>query len=354
MANFPPPLTKGTSLAAFVSTLRESGAPVESALKRAKLPLFYEERLDAWLSYRALRQFVADMAAREGLADLGSRAAQKSSQAGIHPPLRAAIYSAPTLFRALCALSRMAHLQVTGLRIWVASYGTNLRLCHTHTMGPDFPGYGLNEAYRTCQFVGMIRQFCGSKWLPARVITRRVETRKGLQTHVIPYANEGVPVQTHPDYGAIDIPADLVWRPNLAPKACSSVGCAPDPGTSVAAVLRSTLSPYLLDGTQCLAQSADVMNMSRRELQRALARENTCFRRETSLARLEGALVDLRDPKLSLVEVATRLGYSEQSAFSRAFRFWMGLSPNAYRARLQACREDPDLLSPPDYSGRSQ
>jgi AraC-like DNA-binding protein len=342
-----PPLTKGTSLAAFANTLRGVGAPVDSALKRAKLPLLYDERLDAWLSYHAVRQFVADLAAREGLADLGSRAAQSSLQAGIHPPLRAAVYSAPTLFSALRALSRMVHHQITGLHIWVESYGSNLRLCHAHTLGPDFPGYELNESYRTCQFVAIIRRFCGPEWLPTRVITRCVQTRKGLQPRGVAFADERVPVQTHPDYGAVEFQADLAWRPNLQPIACSPTGRTPDPDLSVAAVLRSSLSPYLLEGNQSLNQSAEILNMTTRELQRALAKEHTSFKKERSLARLEGALIELRDPELPLVEVATKLGYSEQSAFSRAFRFWMGISPSTYRARLLACPGNPDLPSPP-------
>ena len=112
-----PPLTKVTSLAAFADTLRALGAPVDSALERANLPLNYAERPDAWVSYRALRSFVADISAREGLDDLGILAARSSSQEGIHPALRAAVYSAPTLFNALCVLRQVASYQLTGLRI---------------------------------------------------------------------------------------------------------------------------------------------------------------------------------------------------------------------------------------------
>ncbi|MFX8067372.1 AraC family transcriptional regulator, partial [Acinetobacter baumannii] len=39
----------------------------------------------------------------------------------------------------------------------------------------------------------------------------------------------------------------------------------------------------------------------------------------------------LRDPQLDLAEVALLLGYSEQSAFTRAFRQWTGLAPSQWR-----------------------
>jgi AraC-like DNA-binding protein len=40
--------------------------------------------------------------------------------------------------------------------------------------------------------------------------------------------------------------------------------------------------------------------------------------------------------RASLTEIAFDLGYSELSAFSRAFRSWVGESPQAYRENLRA------------------
>ena len=39
----------------------------------------------------------------------------------------------------------------------------------------------------------------------------------------------------------------------------------------------------------------------------------------------------LADPKLAIFEVAFLLGYSEPSAFNRAFRRWTGQSPSDFR-----------------------
>ena len=38
---------------------------------------------------------------------------------------------------------------------------------------------------------------------------------------------------------------------------------------------------------------------------------------------------------LALSEIAFELGYSELSAFSRAFRSWVGETPQAYRDKLK-------------------
>ena len=44
----------------------------------------------------------------------------------------------------------------------------------------------------------------------------------------------------------------------------------------------------------------------------------------------------LREPKIAIAEVAFLLGFSESSAFHRAFKRWQGTTPAAYRANLSA------------------
>ena len=48
------------------------------------------------------------------------------------------------------------------------------------------------------------------------------------------------------------------------------------------------------------------------------------------------AIDHLNDPRLTLAEVAWLLGYSEHSAFTRAFRRWTGESPQQWRSRQPA------------------
>jgi AraC-like DNA-binding protein len=47
--------------------------------------------------------------------------------------------------------------------------------------------------------------------------------------------------------------------------------------------------------------------------------------------RRERALLLLAQPGVKLTDIAMSLGYSEHSAFTRAFRGWTGMSPRRYR-----------------------
>lgn len=75
------------------------------------------------------------------------------------------------------------------------------------------------------------------------------------------------------------------------------------------------------------------LKMSVRTLNRALAAEDTSYRRLLEQLRRELAVGHLADNRLSVTEVAFLLGFSDQSAFHRAFRRWTGRTPSAFRAQ---------------------
>ena len=73
--------------------------------------------------------------------------------------------------------------------------------------------------------------------------------------------------------------------------------------------------------------------MSPATLQRRLHASGTTYAEVVRAIRHELAVAHLAKPGQDLAEVALLLGYSELSAFSRAFRGWTGLSPAAWRKR---------------------
>ncbi|MDX1755460.1 MAG: helix-turn-helix transcriptional regulator [Marinobacter sp.] len=74
------------------------------------------------------------------------------------------------------------------------------------------------------------------------------------------------------------------------------------------------------------------LHMSRHTLYKRLKAENLTFAGILEEVRREQALVYLQDSRRPMAEIADRLGFSELSAFSRAFKRWMGCSPAEFRA----------------------
>jgi AraC-like DNA-binding protein len=77
------------------------------------------------------------------------------------------------------------------------------------------------------------------------------------------------------------------------------------------------------------------LKLSPRTLQRKLSEAGASFQQVLDQARYALATDYLRQPGLSLVDIAFLLGYQEQSAFSHAFKEWAGINPGAWRERAR-------------------
>ena len=101
----------------------------------------------------------------------------------------------------------------------------------------------------------------------------------------------------------------------------------------------------LREGEAVLAAVADDLHVSTRTLHRRLEARGQNFHALREQTRQRLACDYLADPRLTLAEIAQLLGYSEQSAFNRAFRRWQGMSPRAYQRRGSATK--PPCFSEP-------
>ncbi|RXJ68805.1 hypothetical protein CS022_24010 [Veronia nyctiphanis] len=77
------------------------------------------------------------------------------------------------------------------------------------------------------------------------------------------------------------------------------------------------------------------MNMSSKTLQRKLAQHQCQFKNLLDVCRQELAKQYL-NRGISLIEITFLLAYSDQSAFTRAFKSWFGCSPSQYRQKLRS------------------
>jgi AraC-like DNA-binding protein len=73
------------------------------------------------------------------------------------------------------------------------------------------------------------------------------------------------------------------------------------------------------------------MGVTRRTLTRRLAEHGTSFTKLLDEVRREAATYYVITSDHTLVDIAFLVGFSESSAFVRAFKRWHGVAPMAYR-----------------------
>jgi AraC-like DNA-binding protein len=99
--------------------------------------------------------------------------------------------------------------------------------------------------------------------------------------------------------------------------------------------LQAALVEAIHNGQVRIGPVAERLSLSVRALQRRLAQLGTGYQHRLDQVRCTLAQQYLSDPQLGLADIALLLGYSEQSAFQRAFREWMGCTPNQWRQHLR-------------------
>jgi AraC-like DNA-binding protein len=105
----------------------------------------------------------------------------------------------------------------------------------------------------------------------------------------------------------------------------------------IGALLRGDSNLATLD----VGQLAQRLGITPRSLQRRLRERGISLTELFETAKRDVACSALHAPKASIKDIAYRLGFSEPSAFHRAFKRWTGTTPAEFRRRALAGDNDP-------------
>jgi len=154
-------------------------------------------------------------------------------------------------------------------------------------------------------------------------------------------ATFGCPLHFNAEDDVMVLDADLLSTPlpnsnpdlleHLKTKLDEQMARLNEPKT-VATEVRLVIQKQLALGGTGIKDTAQTLGVSVRSLRRRLSDAGLTYRDVLEDARQEACDVYLRQDRLSQTEIAQMLGYNDQSAFSRAFRRWHGISPGHYRS----------------------
>jgi AraC-like DNA-binding protein len=193
-----------------------------------------------------------------------------------------------------------------------------------------------------------VRDLCGSCWRPARVTLPHK-----APADIRPYrAAFGTNVRFDEAEAAIVFDRFYLGRPLAASTEAERLKLL-DRAARIESMLDMTIVERV---RRCLRASlptrwlsedeaAAQLMVSPRILRMRLADAGSSFWTIVEELRYETARQYLATSLLEFSDVALMLGYSEASAFSRAFRRWSGVAPSAWRERLAAASPHPSPIA---------
>jgi AraC-like DNA-binding protein len=100
--------------------------------------------------------------------------------------------------------------------------------------------------------------------------------------------------------------------------------------------VRDCIVDQLATGVPRLEDISAQLGIGTRTLQRRLNSTETSYKSLVDETRRERSLGLMSRSELALLDISAELGFSDQSAFQKAFKRWYGQAPGRYRAMLQA------------------
>ncbi len=247
-----------------------------------------------------------------------------------------AVVSSPTLGNAIENLVGLFHYhqESSVMRLDRTELGLT-RLAYQIT-APEIVARRQDAELSLGMFLNVIREACGGNWSPEEVYFEHPRP-EAWKEHEEAF---GAPCYFSQKTNALVFRPEILGKPmpgrdlkllTMMRTCLESLGSRRDLGDSVYDRLRTAIRTSLPDGAPSIEAVAGELRLSVSAVQRELSSRNVTYKDAIEKVRRDLAFMYLRQRQLPLTEIALLLGYSELSAFTRAFTRWIGLSPSAFR-----------------------
>jgi AraC-like DNA-binding protein len=202
---------------------------------------------------------------------------------------------------------------------------------------------GIEEAYDMALAIGfrLMRALCGPAWKPLRVSFAHGAPKDGA-----PYRRYfRAPVHFDSAHSELIFSARWLDRPVASADpsqlvAAERIALAAEQGGDGRLVerVRRAIHGLVITGEASSRRISAQLGIHERVLRRHLLAHGSSVHQLIGAARFEWSRELLGDTHLTLAEIAAALGYSDATAFSRAFRNWANTTPSAWREQVGLLR----------------
>jgi AraC-like DNA-binding protein len=312
--------------------LARMGVPWEPVLRHARISRADLEDQELSAPFDRVDRLLGECVERSGCEHFGLLVGQTVDLRSFGIPGRIAL-SAPTAGDALAALARHFVLHDSGGSPRVAiTNGTAVMSYGIHVPGV----HNAQQVYdlSVAAMCNVLRQLCGADWRPDAVtLPRKRPPDIGPYREVLQ-----APLRFDALHAAVVFPSH--WLTRRLPDADAllfrllerrAVQEAADHGPLLCRETCRAIRDLQQDGDCSRAAVAGRLGLHERTLGRRLQAAGTTFRQLLDDTRADVAKQLLHDTRSPIARIAESLGYTDATAFTRAFRGWTGMTPREFR-----------------------
>lgn len=333
-------MTRAGALRGFSDLVRELGADPTALLRRHRLSARALANEDALIPSRSGIELLEDSARLLQCPDFGLRLAQFQDVSTLGP-LAIAIQHAHTVREAAASASRFIFVQGTGIAFTLQADATNRDRAELRF---DFLESRMVNCRQSIDLaIGLTHRIIGLPFGGGYPLERVFLPHEPLASASAYARFFGAPVRFAAAYAALRVPTSFLDEPlpefneTLRALAVNYLESNfADREHTLSARVRLILSKSLGTQQSEIASVASLLAMHPRTLQRRLVAEGAAFESIRDRVRQEAALRYLSSTELSLTQVATLLGLSEQSALTRCCKRWFDKTPSELRRQAKA------------------
>ena len=328
------PMISLTAATGLVEAIEASGGDVERVLRPLHLDRTRLENAHGFMPAADFARLLEEAATATGDDCFGLHFGARFNPKDVGPVAYVILHS-PTIGAAIANAGRYLHVHNQAATAAYVREPPRAYLQH-RLDGVPVELRRQHAEYSLAVALNVIRLMAGSAWAPLEVQFEHkapAQTSEHIRHFQTPLTFDCAVAAFVVDleFAARAVPAaDARLYPILTRYLDDLLAATPPEDTFLSSVRRA-IGEALPQGTPELAEVARGLALGARTLQRRLTESGAEFKTLVDDTRHRLALRYLADPRHTLTEIAYLLGYSETSAFNRAFRRWTGSTPLQHR-----------------------
>jgi AraC-like DNA-binding protein len=319
------PLVLGAFAQPLIGMLKEIGVPLDRYFRQFFIPCELEITPTVLIPEAPWWGLSEKIAAVEGIPDFGLRIMDRVPLFEISdaaPELENCV----NLYDVIKTFCRNIRFQSTNSQFSLIKIGNITYFADlTRSLQPG-GGFQISQ-HHLLDMIQLIQMVLGKEWRP------KIIYFCGPYNHAIKMSSVLAPdcIHFNAPFTAISLSrSELAKHCKNNTNKKNSAGLKLPPHDFVSNLLE--VLTFQMQGRKCtISELSEISNLSVRTLQRRLTETGISFSQLYVLAKLESAKQMLDDNTRTVSEISDRLGYSDYTKFSRAFKKSAGVTPKDYR-----------------------